>query len=101
MTPLPLSLKPLQSSLHRSALGTKDACVTWDSLNIRGADSSQIIISTAIETTCHTHDSHYEFDIWLSRSRTNSSADMSHFLRIQHSKHDLFPSHTLTYEPFE
>lgn len=95
MTPLPASLKPLQSSLHGSAMSkgqslrTKDACVTWDSLDIRGADSSQIIISTTIEITCHDNEK-YEFDIWLNWSPTKSLADMSQFLHIQHSKYTRF-----------
>lgn len=92
MTPLPTTLKPLQSPLHGRALsrgkslGTKDACVTWDSLDIRGADSSQIIISTTIDITCHDNDK-YDFDIWLNWSPTKAFADMSQFLHIQHSKY--------------
>lgn len=92
MTPLPVSLKPLQSSLHGSAfskgksLGTKDTCVTWDSLDVRGAESSQIIIATTVEITCHDTDK-YEFDVRLSWSPTKSLADMSRSLEIQHSKY--------------
>lgn len=98
MAPILTSLKPLQSSLHQSAqslskdeyLGMKDICVKWNSLNVRGADPSQIILSTAVEINCHDEDKYYEFDIWLSRSLTKSLADMSQFLHIQHSRYPPF-----------
>lgn len=92
MTPILTTSKPSQSLLHGSALskgeslGTKDACVTWDSLDVQGADSSQIMISTNVFITCHDNDK-YEFDIWLSRSSTKSLTDMSLFFEIQHSKY--------------
>lgn len=100
MAPILIDVGPLQSSLHRGAfskgngLGPRDTCVTWDSLNIRGADSSQIIISTAVEITCHDNDE-YGFDIMLSRSSTKSLADMSVFFQIQHS---MYPSLTQSWD---
>lgn len=100
MAPILIDMDPLQLSLHRSVfskgngLGTRDTCVTWDSLNIRGVDSSQIIISTAVEITCH-DDDEYEFDIMLGRSSTKSLTDMSFFFQIQHSMYTLSFSHTM------
>lgn len=101
MAPIPIDVDLLQSPLHRSVfsfkgngLGTRDTCVIWDSLNIRGADSSQIIISTAVKITCH-DDDEYEFDIMLGQSSTKSLADMSVFFQIQHSMYPLPFSHTI------
>lgn len=100
MAPILIDADSLQSSLHRSffskgnGLGTRDTCVTWDRLNLRGADSSQIIISTAVKITCH-DDDEYEFDIMLGRSSTKSLTDMSFFFQIQHSMYTLSFSHTM------
>lgn len=100
MAPILIDVDSLQSSLHRSVfskgngLGTRDTCVNWDSLNVRDVDSSQIIISTAVDITCH-DDDEYEFDIMLGRSSTKSLADMSVFFQIQHSMYNLSFSHTM------
>lgn len=86
MTPILTNLEPRQSSLHRGAFskhkrsGAKDTCVTWDNLNIRVADSSQIILSTAVEITCHDNDN-FAFAIWLSQSPTKCRWTCHNFLK--------------------